>query len=339
MPYIKHSTYQAQGIFKNAHINTLYAAVGRKVRGVSFERERLPTPDGDFFDLDWLRSGSEHLLIVLHGLEGNSGRPYVQGLARFFHKQHWDVAALNFRSCSGELNHLPRLYHMGETGDLRQTVHHALATGKYRYIALAGFSLGGNVVLKYLGEDPAAVPHEVKAATTFSVPCHIASANEEIDKWKNRLYRWKFMQTLNEKMRHKSERWPEMLKMPTVLPTRFCEFDNCFTAPLHGFADAHDYWSSSGAIRFIPHIQIPTLLVNALDDTFLSAACYPVETAANHPHFHLETPVNGGHVGFVSAGKGGIYWSERRAWQFVSQHLHSIPKESAAGNKRTLGLV
>lgn len=318
MPFIDESGYEPPLIFRNAHLNTLYAALGRKVKGVTFRRERLSTPDGDFIDLDWSEVGSSRLLILLHGLEGNSCRPYILGMTRVFNAQGWDVAALNFRGCSGEPNLLPRSYHIGDTADLRQVVHHVLNRGVHRQVALSGFSLGGNVILKFLGEDPDAVPREICAAAVFSVPCDIATANVEIDKWKNRLYRWRFMRSLNAKMRRKAELWPDLVKMPPAKPSHFRDFDNYFTAPLHGFADAHDYWTRCGSIRFIPHIRVPALMVNAQDDTFLSPACYPVGIAEKHPLFYLETPAYGGHVGFVTSSQDGVYWSERRAWKFIS---------------------
>ncbi len=321
MPLIDHSTYKATGIFRNGHLNTLYAALWRKVAGVAYRRERLATPDGDFIDIDWSEVGSRKLLITLHGLEGNAGRPYMLGFAKFFNSKGWDVAALNFRGCSGEPNLQPRSYHIGDTGDLRLLVEHALGRGVYQHIALAGFSLGGNVALKYLGENPDAVPLQIRAVAVFSVPCDIATANVEIDKWKNRLYRRRFMQSLNVKMRQKAERWPDVVRFPTRKPRHFRDFDNYFTAPLHGFANAADYYSRCGSIRFIPHIRIPALMVNALDDSFLSPACYPVDIAETHPVFYLETPQHGGHVGFVTTRTGGVYWSEQRAWQFIENRL------------------
>lgn len=185
MPLIRTSTYRARGIFRNAHINTIYPAIFRKVEGVRYERERISTRDGDFLDLDWSPVGSRKLALVLHGLEGSADRPYMRGMARHFNEKGWDALCLNFRGCSGEPNRKLRSYHIGETNDLRWVLAHCLDNRKYDTIVLVGFSLGGNVLLKYLGEQPEEVPPEVRAGVAFSVPCHVKSANRQIDRWHN----------------------------------------------------------------------------------------------------------------------------------------------------------
>jgi predicted alpha/beta-fold hydrolase len=317
MPYIAHSTYRARGIFRNAHINTIYPALFRQVEGVHYERERVETPDGDFLDLDWSARGAERLLLLLHGLEGNSQRHYVRGMARYFNQQGWDALALNFRGCSGEPNRRLRSYHIGETSDLGLVVRHVLSLGRYRALVLVGFSLGGNVALKYLGEQPAAVPPEVKAAVAFSVPCEVVSANAEIDKWQNWPYRQRFMKSLNAKIVQKARLFPGQLSLPAAPPRDFKGFDGMFTAPIHGFGSAEDYWRRNSSLQFLPAIERPALLVNARDDTFLSPACYPVGLAEKQRHLYLETPRWGGHVGFVSQVEATAYWPEKRAYEFV----------------------
>jgi uncharacterized protein len=317
MPYIAHSTYRARGIFRNAHINTIYPALFRQVEGVHYERERVETPDGDFLDLDWSARGAERLLLLLHGLEGNAQRHYVRGMARYFNQQGWDALALNFRGCSGEPNHQLRSYHIGETSDLGLVIRHVLSLGRYRTLVLVGFSLGGNVALKYLGEQPAAVPPEVKAAVVFSVPCEVVSANVEIDKWQNWPYRQRFMKSLNAKIAQKACLFPGQLSLPAEPPRDFKGFDGMFTAPIHGFHSAEDYWRRNSSLQFLPAIERPALLVNARDDTFLSPACYPVALAEKQRHFYLESPRWGGHVGFVSQAGAPVYWPEKRAYEFV----------------------
>ena len=320
MPLINDSTYRARGIFRNAHINTIYPALFRQVEGVSYERQRIETPDGDFLDLDWSAPGSESLLLVLHGLEGSSQRHYIRGMVRYFNQRGWDALALNFRGCSGEPNRKLRSYHIGETGDLALAVRHALEQGRYRSIALAGFSLGGNVALKYLGEQPGQVPPEVKCAVAFSVPCEVTSANGEIDQWHNWPYRQRFMKSLNHKMAQKANLFPGQLSLPTGLPRNFQEFDGLFTAPIHGFSDAEDYWRRNSSLQFLPAIDRPVLLVNAQDDSFLSPLCYPSALARQHRYLYLEAPRWGGHVGFVSDAGDQAYWAEARAYMFINQH-------------------
>jgi hypothetical protein len=263
--------------------------------------------------------GSDRLLIGLHGLEGSARRPYIKGMAQFFNQRGWDAVGLNFRSCSGEPNRLLRSYHIGETGDLSFVITHALATGRYRYIALVGFSLGGNVLLKYLGESPDSLPKEVVGGVAFSVPCDVKSANQQIDRWHNWHYRQRFMDGLNAKMRLKAEMFPDLLQLPERMPRDFQEFDDTFTAPIHGFDSADHYWTSSSSQHYIPTIRKPALLINASDDSFLSPSCYPYELAEHHRCFYLEVPSGGGHVGFVTRRNQGTYWSEERAFEFITQ--------------------
>lgn len=319
MPLLTNSSYHPPVWARNAHINTIWSAIVRKVPDVSYERERLTTPDNDFLDLDWARSGHRQLLIILHGLEGNSGRPYMRGMTRCANDYGWDALALNFRGCSGEDNRQARTYHMGETGDLDYVVRYALEQGRYDSVALTGFSLGGNVVLMYLGRDRAKVPAEVVGGVAFSVPCHIPSANDCINKWDNALYRYRFMRSLNQKMRQKAARFPDVLPHAPTKNSTFLTFDDHFTAPVHGFTDAQDYWESCSSLSYLADIQKPALLVNAWDDTFLSTACYPEALAKKHPAFHLEIPRWGGHVGFYSPGQRH-FWSEKRVMDFLG-HL------------------
>ncbi len=318
MPVVNSSGYRARGIFRNAHINTIYPALFRQVPGVVYQRERLPTPDGDFLDLDWSARGSRRLVIVLHGLEGSADRPYVRGVIRFFNQRGWDGLGLNFRGCGGDPNLLARSYHIGETSDLVHVLEHVLATDRYDQVALVGFSLGGNVILKFLGEGNTRHFPQLKRAVVFSVPCEVSSANREIQRWENYFYRRRFMRSLNAKVLEKARRFPEKVPVELPMPRNFLEFDDRYTAPLHGFRDAGHYWEACSSLPLLEQISIPFLLVNALDDTFLSRKCYPDELAARMPNFFLEMPRWGGHVGFVSRAPGGAYWSEQRAFAFIS---------------------
>ncbi len=326
MPYIPDSGYRPPLPFRNGHINTVYAALFRRVNGIAYRRERIDTPDGDFLDLDWAAEGrSRRLLIALHGMEGNSERSYIKGLLRVFVQNGWDGVAMNFRGCSGTPNRLPRAYHMGETGDLHFVLELVQALNRYNEIVLAGFSLGGNVILNYLGEQGHALAPEVKKAVVFSVPCHIPSSERKIARPINRPYVKRFLNTLNPKMTEKAARFPGIIDAGPPLPRSLREFDERFTAPLHGFADAADYWQRSSSLPYIEKIAIPTLMINALDDSFLSPECYPLKLAGELPNFFLETPHWGGHVGFVTCGEQGRYWSERRALDFVEATCAILP--------------
>ncbi len=316
MPRISDSTYRPPLLLRNAHLNTIYANVSRHFNDLQYERERLELPDGDFLDLDWSIVGSEQLVLVLHGLEGNTQRPYTRGMIRYFNRRGWDGVGLNFRGCSGEPNRLLRTYHVGETGDVHFVLEYLAALDRYREIVLIGFSLGGNVTLKYVGERSDKINPLLKKAVAFSVPCHVPSANVYFNHWQNMIYMQRFMKPLNEKFRYKASQFPHLVNLPERLPRNFDEFDELFTAPVHGFANALDYWTQNSSLQLLDRIRIPTLLINAADDTFLSAECYPEKLAKQHRQFYLETPKWGGHCGFASFSDN--FWSERRAFEFVN---------------------
>lgn len=318
MPIVSASSYRPSLLMQNGHLNTVFAAMFRKVEGVSYRRERLELPDGDFLDLDWSgRFQQGKLVLVIHGMEGNSHRAYVQGMLKAFNQQGWDGVALNLRGCSGEPNRLPRAYHMGVSDDVHLVLEHLLQAGHYREIVMVGFSLGGNIILKYLGEQGNALAPELKRAVVFSVPCHLPSAEAAIGRPENRLYVWRFLRTLNPKMIQKANLFPELINAEDPLPSSLREFDERFTAPLHGFSHAEEYYATCGSYLVLDKITIPTLLVNAADDPFLSAACFPKELARQSDCLFLEIPRFGGHVGFVTFGAEKMYWSERRAVDFV----------------------
>jgi predicted alpha/beta-fold hydrolase len=228
----------------------------------------------------------------------------------------WDVLAWNFRGCGGEANRLPRFYHSGETGDLSAVIEHAGAT--YSHIALIGFSLGGNMTLKYLGEGR--VHPSVVAGVGISVPVDLAASSRALDRqWANRVYLRRFMKSLVTKVRAKAARFPEQFDIDGAGAIRtFAQFDGRYTAPLHGFRDAEDYWARSSARQFLSRITVPTLLLNALNDPFLAPECFPYEEARTNPALFLETPDSGGHVGFLDLVHGLQPWSERRVVEFLA---------------------
>jgi predicted alpha/beta-fold hydrolase len=333
MPLIE-STYRPPLGFANGHLQSIYPAVFRRVRplpeSATIQRTRIVTPDDDFLDLDIARAddestfddGQRRVAILSHGLEGSSRAPYIRGMARALLRRGWDVIAWNCRGCSGEPNRQLRFYHSGASEDLAVVVDWALAhtEPKWSQVALVGFSLGGNMTLKYLGEQGGAVDPRIHAAVTFSVPCDLAGSSVRLAHWSNRLYMERFMKTLRAKVREKAERFPGRLDLTGLDAMRtFADFDDAYTAPLHGFADAADYWHTCGSIRFMDSIRVRSLLVNARDDPFLGGNCWPVGLAREHPHLYLETPTHGGHVGFVTRGAAASeYWSESRAAAFLS---------------------
>lgn len=320
MPIIDKSSYSAPFWCTNPHIQTVFPVLFRKVKANPYRRERIKTPDNDFLDLDWAEVGSKRLAIVLHGLEGDTGRPYMRGMSRALNRSNWDVLALNFRGCSGEPNLQPRMYHSGETEDLNLIVNHAIEKRIYDRIVLLGFSLGGNVILKYIGEKSHGLFSEIKAAVAISVPCDLAACSLKLESTINRPYLYRFLRMLKSKIDAKALVLPGSLDSSHFHCIKLLkDFDDHYTAPLHGFADADDYYRQSSSLQFIPDIGIPTLLINAADDPFLDLACYPHAQAQQSKTFYLEIPKHGGHVGFMISDPAGDYWSETRAVAFVNE--------------------
>jgi len=309
--------------FRNGHIQTIYPTLFRPLPHTNPERRRIETPDGDFLDIDYhLSTAGRHglLAVVSHGLEGNARKKYPLGMARHLTSRGWDVLCFNFRGCSGVPNRMLRFYHSGVTDDLHTVIQYGLAQGNYSTVALIGFSMGGNQTLKYLGENPTIVPAEVQAAVTFSVPCDLAGSARRLEAWQNKLYMVYFMRGLREKIRIKSAMFPDTLDTDGLDDIcAFFPFDDRYTAPIHGFYDAADYYRRCSSMQFLPAIRVPTLLVQAEDDPFLPPSCYPKVEAAANRSLSLLTPRHGGHVGFVQFNSDNRYWSEELAGQFLKE--------------------
>lgn len=323
MPLVASSAHRPSAILFNGHLQTIVPSTLRRVPGVAYRRERLELPDEDFVDLDWSLAGSQpasRLGIISHGLEGDSGRPYVRGMARALNQAGFDALAWNYRGCGGETNRLLRSYHLGDTADLAAVVRHAAEGRGYQEIFLTGFSAGGNVTLKYLGENAAQVPPQVRRAAVFSVPTDLKASSVHISRWQNRVYLRRFMASLRNKIRAKAAYLPGQLDVTALDSLRdFPEFDEQYTAPLNGFASADAYYAHAASGQYLSGIRLPTLLVNALNDPFLPASCYPRATAEASDCFYLETPLAGGHVGFAEGAPSGKYYSERRAVDFFTR--------------------
>lgn len=211
-----------------------------------------------------------------------------------------------------------RSYHSGATGELQIVLDHIFATTAYAAVSLVGFSLGGNLTLKYIGDLGAAIDQRICGAVGVSVPCDLASSAKQLEHWQNRVYMARFMRSLREKLREKAARFPGVLDLEDLDGMlTFAEFDDRYTGPIHGFEGANDYWTQSSCLRVLGEIKVPTLLINAQDDPFLTLKCFPREAVQANPYFNSETPKHGGHLGFVSFGNKGFYWSEQRAVEFL----------------------
>ncbi len=318
MPLLPDSTYKKPSILFNRHLETIIPGLSRNPKDTpNYQRERIDTKDGDFLDLDWAKQKSNRLIILSHGLEGNSDKSYIQGMGKMFYNQGWDVLAWNYRGCSGEMNRTNRFYHSGATDDLVLVIENAVSKG-YSEIVLVGFSLGGNLTLKYLGDEKTPKFEQVKKACVFSVPLDLEGCSLEIDKPHNILYSLRFLKSLNQKVRDKLKVQPDFMGIKEYKNAKSVfQFDNEITAPLHGFKDAVDYYNSCSAVNFIENISIPTLVVNALNDPFLSDSCYEPSVFEKNNFAFLETPSHGGHVGFSDYNNDGIFWSEQRALEWM----------------------
>ena len=317
MPVVN-STYNPPFLFKNTHINTSYKTLFYK-NIIAYNRVRIPTPDHDFLDLDFSLVESSTLVIAMHGLEGSSQSRYIISVIEYLNNSKIDCLALNFRGCSGEDNNHIYSYNSGKTDDLDVVINHVLANYSYTNIVLLGYSMGGNITLKYIGET-AKTAHEIKGAIAVSVPCDLEGSSTVLSKWYNAIYLNKFMATLKEKTLFKIQKFPEnLLNREAILKSKtFEDFDNLVTAPLFGYKSAKDYWTKCSSKQFIPAINKPTLLINALDDSFLSQSCYPIAEANNHKYLNLELPKYGGHVGFNTSYFGkDLYWSEKRILKYI----------------------
>lgn len=318
MPLIDQSFYNPPGYLQNGHLQIFINALLRKPENLQYQRERITTDDGDFLDLDWLNTNSSRLAILCHGLEGDTRSSSILGVAGALQKKGWDVLAWNFRSCGGVMNLTPRFYHGGATDDLDRVVQHALRSHPAEKIALVGFSLGGNLILKYLGE---AIRHpKIARAVTFSVPVDLSSSAHQMALSQNKIYMRHFLKTLREKILKKRALLPPHIPFDRLPKVRtFHEFDDLYTAPLHGFINAEDYYHQASSLNFLKYIQIPTLLVNARNDPFLTPSCFPTHIAKKHAHLFLETPHFGGHCGFLPENRQGECWSESRTLTFLEE--------------------
>lgn len=309
--------YNPPSILFNRHVETIYPALFRTVDTITYNRERIPTPDDDFLDLDWLKSNSEKLVVISHGLEGNTSRAYIKGMAKAFYQNGYDVLTWNYRGCSGELNRQLRFYHSGATEDLDVVLTHALKTKSYQSVALIGFSLGGNLTLKYLGEKGTSLHPSITKSVAFSVPLDLYKSCLTISQPSNWIYSQRFIKTLKEKVVAKSRLKPELDVSGIDKITTLVDFDDNFTAPLHQFKGALDYYERCSSIHFVDKIAVPTLIVNALNDPFLNKDCYSEPALLNHSFVQFENPERGGHVGFALFNQNGLYWSELRALNFI----------------------
>lgn len=326
--------YRPAWFVPGRHLRTLWGKFVRRRPRVPATVERWTTPDDDVLFVHRLEGppGSPRL-VLLHGLEGSPNSHYARGLLARAHALGWSAVALVFRTCGGTMNRTRRFYHSGETTDLDFVVRRLTSEAPDVPIVMAGFSLGGNVLLKWLGEHSGDVPSTVRAAAAVSVPYDLARGSRYINQGFARLYERHFLRSLVRKAGEKRERFPDIAPEVDLATLRtMWEFDDAITAPVHGFRDATDYYERSSSLRWLDRIRVPTLLVSAADDPFLPRDVLDDVRAAatSNAALHCEFPDAGGHVGFIAGTLPWrpLYWAEWRVMEFLSTHLPSAQEAS-----------
>jgi predicted alpha/beta-fold hydrolase len=311
-----------------AHAQTMWGKLFRPLPPQFTQRIRWNTPDGDFVDLHRLPSAEANAprLLILHGLEGTIRSHYAQGLLSEARRRGWAADLLIFRSCSDEMNLTRRFYHSGETSDVAFVIDRILNEFPGQSLLAAGVSLGGNVLVKYLGEKRADVPPQLKAAAAISVPFDLARSSRHINRGFARIYQRHFIRSLKRKTVAKLERFPDLVDRGDLLRIRtMYEFDETLTGPLHGFSGADDYYSRSSSLGWLHRVSIPTLLFNAVDDPFMPPDVLDDvrKVATSNPALEVDFPAHGGHAGFIAGANPfrPFYYAERRACDFLANKL------------------
>jgi predicted alpha/beta-fold hydrolase len=310
---------------KGSHVQTIGPSLFAPHARVRYARERWDTPDGDFIDVDRAAptgSGSRATLIVFHGLESDAKSRYVRGLMAAATARGWHGIAPHFRGCSGTLNRQPRFYHSGDSAEIDWILHRVVAEvdGAMPIVA-AGVSLGGNMLLKWLGEQGEDAPKLIRAAAAISAPMDLVAGGWHLGRGFNRFYTWMFLRTLKAKSLAKLDQHADLFDRDRVKAARTLHaFDNAVTAPLHGFRDADDYWQRASSKSTLKRIATPTLILNARNDPFLPPSALPTSADVSSS-VTLEQPAEGGHVGFVDAGPDGVEWMPRHVVRYLERHL------------------
>lgn len=316
--------YRAPFYLFNGHLQTLWP-VWQTLRkpAIAWPRERWETPDGDFIDVDCINAGDSDkpVVILFHGLEGNSQSHYARGLAAVLQQIGWTGYVPHFRGCSGELNRLPRAYHSGDSEEIDWILERFKQRDPQRTYFAAGVSLGGNALMKWLGEQGTATKEIIHAAAAISPPMNVGACGAWLDQGANRsVYTQHFLRTMKAQSEARLERFPGLFDAQRMrAATTLREFDDTVTAPLHGFQGVDDYWTRASALPLLSGIRTPTLLLMPRNDPFLPTACYPTACPAS---VTLEMPDSGGHVGFSGGrGRSKDLWLPSRIINFFAQSI------------------
>ena len=323
---ILESEFRVPWWLNNSHLQTVWGSAVRRTETPETIHQRIELEDGDFIDLEWLVNDVEKnapVLLLLHGLEGSIDSTYIQGLLQSPRARTWNTVVMHFRSCGPELNRLPRSYHSGETEDLSEILEIIKSQHPKSKIMAAGFSLGGNVLLKYLGES--AYQSKIDIAAAVSVPFLLSAASTRLDKGFSRLYRNRLLKELKKKTNDKLNLFNANFTLTTTDIEKintFYDFDDQITAPLHGFKNGEDYYQRSSSRQFLKSIERPTFILHSKDDPFMIKEVVPREEELSEK-VTLELSSSGGHVGFVT-GKYPWqvrYYIDERIPQWFEEHL------------------
>ena len=332
--------YRAPLWLPNRHVQTIVPSLFARRPAVSFRRERWDTPDGDFIDLDWVQHDGHQigaslasdavphipadtapLFVLFHGLEGSSGSHYAASLMAAAREYGWHGVVPHFRSCSGPLNRMPRFYHLADSNEVDWVLRRLRAAHRGPVVA-AGVSLGGNVLLRWLGERREDAASVISAAAAISTPIDVHAGGRALSQGFGLVYTRSFLKTLKQKAEQKLVQFPGLFDRDAMLASRtMYEFDNVVTAPLHGFRDTDHYWSTATTRPLLPHIQVPTLVLNARNDPFLPAEALPSRHEVSAA-VELDQPRHGGHAGFMTGPfPGRIDWLSRRVFGYLERHV------------------
>lgn len=340
MPQLHPSNFKPAWWLPGPHLQTLWQPLARRGPSLNRVRERLKTPDGDFLDLDWFGPPGRPIVILLHGLSGSSRSPYIQGMQDALKEQGFQSVAVNFRGCSGHWNQTARAYHSGETGDLTHIYQVLRERHPVTPLAAAGYSLGGNMLLKWLGEQGREL--RLFGAAAVSVPLLLNKCADRMDLGFSRVYRNRLVGELKAYVRCKTSHLQaigneieagKLRSLGDLSDVRsFWQYDDRVVAKLYGFRDVHDYYEKSSARQYLKDIHVPTLIIQARDDPFMTPDVLP-DADELSPRVHLEVTESGGHVGFIAGPHPGRphYWLEDRIPAFFRTQLPSWNSGSANG--------
>lgn len=323
MHYRDTTDYRAPAWLPGGHLQTIYSSLFIHARPLAYRRERLELQDGDFLDFDQADGPPDAPGVVLfHGLEGSADSHYARSLMGTAQARAWQGVVAHFRGCSGEDNRLPRAYFAGDSEDVERILRHLKSQHPDAPLYAVGVSLGGNALLKWLGEQGDAARALVERAAAISAPVDLTAAGNALDRGFNRrVYTARFLVTLKAKALRKAALFPGLLDAPAIAAaTTFREFDTLVTAHLHGFRDAEDYWLRASSKPLLKSIRVPTLVINARNDPFLPAWALPTADDVA-PAVTLEQPASGGHVAFPSGPfPGNLDWLPRRLMRHFDLH-------------------